>query len=145
MRLYILSLEARGLPARALLTALLSAVVDMSNSSAAARKEVLRAMTTIASRSFKPGRYIVQFFKMSRELRVNLPDDPVSTKRERPSFQWALEGPARRGKSNGTGIVHLFRRNCVVISANYDGKIPQPLKVILRHASMVSWMEQKGQ
>ena len=31
------------------------------------------------------------------------------------------------------------------MSANYDGEIPQPLNVTLRHASMASWMEQKGQ
>jgi hypothetical protein len=30
------------------------------------------------------------------------------------------------------------------MSANYDGEIPQPLNVNMRHASMVSWMEQKG-
>ena len=61
------------------------------------------------------------------------------------SSQGALQDPGRRGKSNGTGTVHLFRRIRVVMSAHYDGEIPQPLNVNLRHASMVSWMEQKGQ
>jgi hypothetical protein len=72
---------------------------------------------------------------------LRLTDTP---KKEKRPLSGALQGPTRRGKSNGTGTVHLFQRIRVVMSANYDGEIPQPLNVNMRHASMVSWMEQKG-
>jgi hypothetical protein len=73
---------------------------------------------------------------------LRLTDTP---KKEKRPLSGALQGPTRRGKSNGAGTIHLFRRIRVVMSANYDGEIPQPLNVNPRHARLVSWMEQKGQ
>ena len=57
-------------------------------------------------------------------LRDKFPEDPAPKKRKRPLFQVALQGPARRGKSNDAGMVYLFRRVRVVMSAYYDGEIP---------------------
>lgn len=57
-------------------------------------------------------------------LRDNFPEDPAPKKRKRPLFQGALQGPARRGKSIGAGMVYLFGRIRVVMSAYYDGEIP---------------------